>query len=136
VHPTRPATGANQTRGSPSSPSSPRDRDLIAGARHASLGRQTGWIPWRYGYDAPKSDAEDARRRLLPGRDALFYAEGVNTVGIDRVIERAAWPRATLYSAFGSKEELIRAYLKARTRLTDSVWRTNWKGVSPQRKNA
>jgi len=61
-----------------------------------------------------KERAEDARRRLLQAADQLFYAEGVNTVGIDRVIERAGVAKATLYSAFGSKEELIRAYLKAR----------------------
>lgn len=61
-----------------------------------------------------KERAEDARGRLLQAADELFYAEGVNTVGIDRVIERAGVAKATLYSAFGSKEELIRAYLKAR----------------------
>ncbi len=41
----------------------------------------------------------------------MFYAEGVNSVGIDRVIERAGVAKATLYATFGSKEELIRAYL-------------------------
>jgi AcrR family transcriptional regulator len=35
-------------------------------------------------------------------------------VGIDRVIEHAGVAKATLYSAFGSKEELVRAYLRAR----------------------
>ncbi len=33
-------------------------------------------------------------------------------MGIDRVIERAGVAKATLYSAFGSKDELIRAYLQ------------------------
>src|SRR5829696_7744375 len=55
-----------------------------------------------------------ARERLLAAADELFYAEGVHTVGIDRVIERAGVAKATLYSAFGSKDELIRAYLAAR----------------------
>ena len=44
----------------------------------------------------------------------LFYAEGVHTVGIDRVIERAGVAKASLYSTFGSKEELVRAYLAGR----------------------
>jgi AcrR family transcriptional regulator len=44
----------------------------------------------------------------------LFYQEGVQTVGIDRVIERAGVAKATLYSTFGSKDELIRAYLERR----------------------
>ncbi|MET0291113.1 MAG: TetR/AcrR family transcriptional regulator [Steroidobacteraceae bacterium] len=55
-----------------------------------------------------------ARERLLAAADELFYAEGLNTVGIDRVIERAGVAKASLYSIFGSKEELIRAYLQAK----------------------
>jgi AcrR family transcriptional regulator len=42
-----------------------------------------------------------ARERLLAAADELFYAEGVHTVGIDRVIDRAAadyrrWVRSLL----------------------------------------
>jgi AcrR family transcriptional regulator len=59
-------------------------------------------------------DRRSARERLLTAADELFYEEGVHTVGIDRVIERAGVAKATLYSAFGSKDELIRAYLQAR----------------------
>jgi AcrR family transcriptional regulator len=55
-----------------------------------------------------------ARERLLNAADELFYEEGVHTVGIDRVIERAGVAKASLYSAFGSKDELIRAYLGRR----------------------
>lgn len=55
-----------------------------------------------------------ARDRLLAAADELFYAEGVHTVGIDRVIERAGVAKASLYNTFGSKDELVRAYLKGR----------------------
>jgi AcrR family transcriptional regulator len=55
-----------------------------------------------------------ARDRLLAAADELFYAEGVHTVGIDRVIEHAGVAKASLYSTFGSKEGLIRAYLEGR----------------------
>ena len=58
-----------------------------------------------------------ARDRLLAAADELFYAEGVHTVGIDRIIERAGVAKASLYSSFGSKEELVRAYLENRHRL-------------------
>ena len=64
-----------------------------------------------------KSSSEDrrpARERLLAAADALFYEEGVNLVGIDRVIERAGVAKASLYDCFGSKEELIRSYLQRR----------------------
>jgi len=55
-----------------------------------------------------------ARDRLLDAASELFYEHGVHTVGIDTIIERAGVAKATLYSAFGSKEELVRAYLQAR----------------------
>jgi AcrR family transcriptional regulator len=59
---------------------------------------------------APKS----ARERLLAAAGELFYEEGINTVGIDRIIERAGVAKASLYDNFGSKEELIRSYLVSR----------------------
>jgi AcrR family transcriptional regulator len=61
-----------------------------------------------------QSGRTPARERLLAAAEALFYEEGFNTVGIDRVIERAGVAKASLYDCFGSKEELIRAYLLAR----------------------
>jgi len=38
----------------------------------------------------------------------------VHTVGIDRIIEQAGVAKASLYNTFGSKDELVRAYLQAR----------------------
>jgi AcrR family transcriptional regulator len=60
------------------------------------------------------SSGVSARERLLRAADELFYEEGIHTVGIDRIIERAGVAKATLYSAFGSKDELVRAYLRER----------------------
>jgi AcrR family transcriptional regulator len=57
-----------------------------------------------------------ARERLLAAANELFYLEGIHTVGIDRVIERAGVAKASLYSTFGSKDELVRAYLEGRAR--------------------
>ncbi|HEY1479703.1 MAG TPA: TetR/AcrR family transcriptional regulator [Gaiellales bacterium] len=61
-------------------------------------------------------DPGTARERLLAAADELFYGEGVHSVGIDRVIERAGVAKATLYSTFGSKDGLIRSYLDGRHR--------------------
>jgi AcrR family transcriptional regulator len=55
-----------------------------------------------------------ARERLLAAANELFYEEGVHTVGIDRVIEHAGVAKGSLYNTFGSKDELIYAYLKGR----------------------
>jgi AcrR family transcriptional regulator len=55
-----------------------------------------------------------ARERLLAAANELFYDEGVQTVGIDRIIEQAGVAKASLYNSYGSKDELIRAYLTLR----------------------
>lgn len=60
------------------------------------------------------SDGPSARERLLAAADELFYEHGVHTVGIDKIIEQAGVAKASLYSNFGSKDELVRAYLEAR----------------------
>jgi len=69
-----------------------------------------------------------ARERLLAAANELFYNEGVHTVGIDRVIEQAGVAKASLYNTFGSKDELVRAYLETRRagvveRITQAVER-------------
>jgi AcrR family transcriptional regulator len=63
---------------------------------------------------SPQERSAAARARLLAAANELFYAEGVQSVGIDRVIEHAGVAKATLYSAFGSKDGLVQAYLQAR----------------------
>jgi AcrR family transcriptional regulator len=52
------------------------------------------------------------RDRLLAAADELFEAEGVHVVGVERLIQEAGVARASLYSTFGSKDELVRAYLE------------------------
>lgn len=63
---------------------------------------------------SPTEHRSPARERLLAAANELFYAEGVQTVGIDRIIERAGVAKASLYNLFGSKEELVAAYLASR----------------------
>ncbi len=67
---------------------------------------------------APSEHRASARERLLNAANELFYAEGVQTVGIDRIIERAGVAKASLYNLFGSKEELVAAYLASRHEFT------------------
>lgn len=54
-----------------------------------------------------------ARTRILDTATRLFYAEGVHTVGIDRIIAEAGVAKATFYHHFPAKDELVRAYLTA-----------------------
>ena len=65
-----------------------------------------------------------ARERLLAAANELFYNEGVHTVGIDRIIEQAGVAKASLYNTFGSKDELVRAYLETRhASVTETITR-------------
>ncbi|MEU3188279.1 TetR/AcrR family transcriptional regulator [Streptomyces sp. NPDC006923] len=63
---------------------------------------------------SPRPVKPSARDRLLTAASELFYAEGVHTVGIDRIIEQAGVAKASLYSTFGNKEGLVSAYLDGR----------------------
>ena len=71
--------------------------------------------------DSPRNDSAPTRRRpsvakvrLLDVADRLFYAEGIHTVGIDRIISEAGVTKATFYKQYGSKDALILAYIHGR----------------------
>ena len=67
------------------------------------------------GVPAPAAERLPVRERLLAAADELFYREGINSVGIDRVLAHAGVAKASLYATFGSKDELIRAYLEGKS---------------------
>lgn len=52
-----------------------------------------------------------ARRRVVDTAARLFYAEGIHTVGIDRIIAEAGVAKATFYSHFPAKNDLVAEYL-------------------------
>lgn len=58
-----------------------------------------------------------ARARLLETATRLFYAAGVHAVGIDRIIAEAGVAKATFYSHFPSKDDLVRAYVEQQSEL-------------------
>jgi AcrR family transcriptional regulator len=75
--------------------------------------------------NAANASKPSVRERLLAAADELFYSEGIQTVGIDRVVQKAGVAKASLYNVFGSKDELVQAYLDARTdRTREGIERT------------
>ena len=67
-----------------------------------------------------------ARERLLAAANELFDAQGIQTVGVDRIIEQAGVSRGSFYNNFDSKEQLIHTYLlehhnSTTTQLTEAI---------------
>lgn len=51
------------------------------------------------------------RERILSTARELFYSRGINSTGVDVIIEQAHIAKASLYHHFPSKEQLVGAYL-------------------------
>jgi AcrR family transcriptional regulator len=58
-----------------------------------------------------EGSTSEARSRLLTTATRIFYAEGIHSVGVDRIVSEARVTRATLYRHFTGKEDLVLAYL-------------------------
>ena len=54
------------------------------------------------------------RERILDAADRLFYAHGIQSIGVDAVVAEAGISKRTLYKHFGARELLIAAYLERR----------------------
>lgn len=59
---------------------------------------------------APRSGG--AKVRILETASRLFYDEGIHGVGVDRLISEASVTKATFYKHYGSKDNLILAYVR------------------------
>lgn len=68
---------------------------------------------------AEKQPKTPAAQRILTAASEMFYREGIRGVGVDAIAAEAGVTKKTLYERFGSKDELIAAYLRAR----DERWR-------------
>ena len=64
----------------------------------------------------------DARERLLTAAYELFARQGVQAVGVDAIIERSGVARQTMYRHFGSKQDLVLAFMARR----EEVWTYGW----------
>lgn len=72
--------------------------------------------------DVPPENMEQltpAAERILGTVSKLFYEEGIRSVGVDTIAEAADVSKITIYNNFGSKDELVAAYLRRR----DERWR-------------
>jgi AcrR family transcriptional regulator len=63
--------------------------------------------------NARPAKRSEARERLLATASGLFYAEGINKVGVDRIVAASNVTLATFYRHFPRKQDLVVAYLNA-----------------------
>lgn len=61
------------------------------------------------------------REALLDAAETLFYAHGIQAVGMDRVREASGLPLKRIYRLFATKEDLVVAVLRRR----DRRWRAS-----------
>jgi AcrR family transcriptional regulator len=81
----------------------------------------------------PKIEENNAevRARILETASKLFYQRGVRAVGVDLVVEEAGVAKTSLYRHFGTKDDLVAAFLK---REDEDFWGT-WDRVAAQHRN-
>jgi AcrR family transcriptional regulator len=78
--------------------------------------------------DPRSADPADIRERVLRTASALFYRQGVRAVGVDLVVEEAGVAKTSLYRHFGSKDDLVAAFLAREDR---DFW-NSWDRVAEQ----
>lgn len=66
--------------------------------------------------DGRTERSRETHDRLIRAADELFYSEGIRASGIEAVARRAGVTKMTLYAHFGSKDDLVTAYLEDRER--------------------
>lgn len=70
-----------------------------------------------------RSTKPGPRERLLATATRLFSTDGIRAVGIDRILREAGVAKASLYNTYGSKDELVVAYLRSVAERDRELWR-------------
>ena len=67
------------------------------------------------------SGSAEVRKKILETASALFYQRGVRAVGVDLVVAEAGVAKTSLYRHFGTKDDLVAAFL---AREDEDFWGT------------
>src|ERR1700735_4402816 len=73
----------------------------------------------------------DVRERILATAVNLFYERGIRAVGVDLVVKKAGVAKTSLYRHFGTKDDLVVAFLE---RADQDFWKT-WDEVTQQHRD-
>jgi AcrR family transcriptional regulator len=76
--------------------------------------------------------AAETREHILVVARELFYEQGIRATGVDRVAAEATVAPPTLYRLFGSKDDLVAAYLEREDRHYREWFTTAASGDGPR----
>ena len=68
--------------------------------------------------------------RILSAASELFYREGIQSVGIQRLIDEAGVAKASLYAHYASKDDVVAAYLARKSAESRSQVAAAFAGLS------
>jgi AcrR family transcriptional regulator len=77
------------------------------------------------------AQSRDVKETILDTACKLFYERGVRAVGVDLIVEKACVAKTSLYRFYGTKDELVAAFLR---REDEEFWGT-WDRVAKQNAN-
>lgn len=64
-------------------------------------------------HHAPSKGGRGARRRILDAAAELFYRDGINATGVERLATESSVSKRTLYQHFPSKTAVVEEYLRS-----------------------
>lgn len=65
--------------------------------------------------DAPRKRRRPGLERVLATADRLFYEGGIHATGVDLIAAEAGVSKATMYTYFRTKDDLVATYLQGRS---------------------
>lgn len=74
------------------------------------------------GREIPNVVAVRPRERIIAAARELFHRHGIRGVGVDTIADAAGTNKMTLYRHFGSKDELILAYVQTIAAEGEAMW--------------
>lgn len=77
------------------------------------------------------SGRNEVRERILETASELFYQRGVRAVGVDLIVEQSGVAKTSLYRHFGTKDDLVAAFLQQE----DLDFWSTWDRVAKQYSN-
>lgn len=63
----------------------------------------------------PRTRRRPALERVVKTADRLFYANGIHATGVDTIAEAANVSKASMYTYFRTKEDLVGSYVEGRS---------------------